>query len=80
MMRWLALALIRGYQLLLSPLLGNCCRFTPSCSEYTAICIQRFGFFRGVWLGLRRLASCHPLGRWGYDPPPMDRETSSLPK
>ena len=65
-----ALALIRLYQLTLSRLLGPTCRFEPSCSEYLAICMQRFGLFRGCWLGLKRILRCHPFHRGGFDPPP----------
>jgi putative membrane protein insertion efficiency factor len=67
----LLLALIRLYQLTLSPLLGRSCRFEPSCSRYTAACIQLHGPARGVWLGVRRLARCHPFHAGGYDPPPL---------
>lgn len=63
--------LIRGYQLLLSPLLGRTCRFEPSCSHYTAACVERFGAARGAWLGVRRIARCHPFHPGGYDPPPQ---------
>ena len=66
----LLLALIRLYQLTLSPLLGNACRFTPSCSRYTAACIASHGPVRGTWLGLRRVLRCHPFHAGGYDPPP----------
>jgi putative membrane protein insertion efficiency factor len=62
--------LIRGYQRTLSPLLGQICRFDPSCSQYTLVCIQRFGALRGVWLGGRRLARCHPFHPGGVDLPP----------
>jgi putative membrane protein insertion efficiency factor len=64
------LLLIRGYQRTLSPLLGPICRFTPSCSNYMMICIQRFGAARGVWLGTRRLLRCHPFHAGGIDLPP----------
>ena len=69
-MQRVILGLIRIYQWTLSPLLGPACRFTPSCSVYTATCIERFGVRRGVYLGLKRLVQCRPLGRFGYDPPP----------
>jgi putative membrane protein insertion efficiency factor len=69
-MRKLLIALIRGYQLLISPLLGNHCRFDPSCSSYMAEAIDRHGSARGTWLGLRRLARCHPWHAGGYDPVP----------
>lgn len=62
--------LIRVYQWTLSPLLGGTCRFHPSCSRYTAACVQRFGAAHGLWLGARRLARCHPFHPGGYDPPP----------
>jgi putative membrane protein insertion efficiency factor len=61
---------IRLYQLLLSPLLGQSCRFSPSCSHYTAACVEAHGALRGSWLGLRRIARCHPFHPGGYDPPP----------
>lgn len=61
---------IRVYQCLLSPLLGNCCRFEPSCSRYAQLCIERLGPLRGTWLGLLRLLRCHPFCPGGHDPPP----------
>jgi uncharacterized protein len=69
-MRRLLLALIRLYQWTLSPLLGPVCRFEPSCSRYTATCIERFGALRGSWLGLKRIGRCHPFHAGGFDPPP----------
>ena len=69
-MKWLVLTLIRLYQRLLSPILGQNCRFEPSCSRYTATCVERFGAFHGSWLGLRRILRCHPFNSGGYDPPP----------
>lgn len=62
--------LIRLYQRFLSPLLGPVCRFAPSCSQYMLVCIERFGAVRGGWLGVRRLARCHPFHRGGVDLPP----------
>ena len=61
-------AAVRGYQILLSPLVGGACRFTPSCSAYALEALERHGARRGTWLALRRLARCHPWGSAGYDP------------
>jgi putative membrane protein insertion efficiency factor len=69
-LRDVLIALIKIYQWTLSPLLGACCRFEPSCSRYTLVCIERWGPFRGSWLGLRRLSRCHPFCPGGHDPPP----------
>lgn len=63
-------ALLRAYQLTLSPLLGPRCRFHPSCSHYMQEAVTLHGALRGVWLGLRRLARCHPLNPGGFDPVP----------
>ena len=60
--------LINIYKYLISPLLGNNCRFLPTCSEYTKDSIIKFGLVYGVWLGLKRIIKCHPWGKGGYDP------------
>lgn len=62
--------LLRGYKLAISPLLGQRCRFYPSCSEYTMQAIDRFGVVRGGWLGAKRIGRCHPLNPGGLDPVP----------
>ena len=67
----LCLALIRGYKILISPYFRGSCRFLPSCADYAAEAIERHGVLKGTWLGLRRLARCHPLGRAGHDPVPL---------
>lgn len=66
----LALVGLMGYRVLLSPLIGGTCRFSPSCSQYAAEALEHHGLLRGSWLTLRRLARCHPLGAWGHDPVP----------
>jgi len=64
------IGLIRLYQYLISPYLGNRCRFEPSCSEYAVEALRRHGMWRGLWLALRRVAHCHPWHRGGFDPVP----------
>ena len=67
---WALQAMIRCYQLLISPLLPPSCRYLPSCSDYAVEAIARHGAFVGLGLTLRRLARCHPWGGSGYDPVP----------
>jgi putative membrane protein insertion efficiency factor len=67
----LLIALIRGYQLLLSPFLGGACRFQPSCSVYAREAVERHGAWHGSLLALRRLSKCHPFGASGLDPVPV---------
>ncbi|MCL6622187.1 MAG: membrane protein insertion efficiency factor YidD [Syntrophobacterales bacterium] len=64
------LALIRAYQILLSPWLPPCCRFSPTCSQYALEAVARHGPGRGLALTLRRLARCHPFSAGGWDPVP----------
>jgi uncharacterized protein len=66
----LLLLLIRAYRYLLSPWWGNQCRFSPSCSEYAMLAIDRYGAWRGTWLAMRRVTKCHPWGHGGFDPVP----------
>ena len=73
----LFLALIRLYQITLSPFLGRSCRFDPTCSRYGYEAIATHGPWRGGWLTLNRLARCHPLVKGGYDPvPPVSTKPS----
>ncbi len=69
-MKTVALFLIRAYQLTLSPLLGNRCRYYPTCSAYAREAIDKYGFLRGTSLGIRRLLRCHPFHAGGIDPVP----------
>jgi hypothetical protein len=68
MIRSPLLALIRFYQMVVSPIKGPSCRFVPSCSQYALEAIREFGPVRGVGLALRRVLKCHPLHPGGYDP------------
>ena len=61
---------IRIYQKLLSPLLGNNCRYTPTCSHYTVEALKEWGPIKGGWLSIKRIVSCNPWGGSGYDPVP----------
>jgi putative membrane protein insertion efficiency factor len=65
-----ALVLIRGYQLMLRPVLSGQCRYLPTCSAYAAEAILTHGVLRGGWMGLIRVMRCHPLGGSGLDPVP----------
>jgi putative membrane protein insertion efficiency factor len=71
-MKYIAMALIRLYQLTLSPLLPPSCRFEPSCSHYSYDAIKRFGFVKGGWLSIKRISRCHPFHPGGYDPVPEE--------
>ncbi|APC14101.1 MULTISPECIES: membrane protein insertion efficiency factor YidD [Providencia] len=62
--------LIRGYQLVISPLLGPRCRFNPTCSNYGIEALRRFGMLKGSWLTAKRILKCHPLHAGGDDPVP----------
>jgi len=67
----ISILLVRGYQICISPLLGKRCRFYPTCSQYAILAMTEWGFFKGVWLTIKRLAKCGPWHEGGYDPPPQ---------
>jgi putative membrane protein insertion efficiency factor len=69
-MKLLLLALIRFYKYAISPFLGSRCRFLPSCSEYTAEAVEKYGAFKGACLGIKRISRCHPWNAGGFDPVP----------
>jgi len=69
-MNRILVAVVRAYQYALSPMLGQHCRFHPSCSAYAAEAIERHGAAHGVWLAIKRIARCHPWHAGGYDPVP----------
>lgn len=66
----LMLFFIKFYQIGISPYLGPKCRFIPTCSQYTYQAIEKYGVFKGVYLGIRRILKCHPFHKGGYDPLP----------
>ena len=67
------LLLIRGYQLIISPLLGSNCRFMPTCSEYAMESLRSHGLIKGSYLTIKRIGKCHPWGGNGYDPIPTKK-------
>ena len=71
-MKLILLKTIYLYQVFLSPVLGPSCRFSPTCSEYAKIAIDKFGVMRGSLMAIKRIFSCHPWGSSGYDPVPKE--------
>jgi putative membrane protein insertion efficiency factor len=69
-MKPLVLGALRFYKMAVSPMLPPACRYTPTCSEYAMEAVERYGVARGGWLATKRLLSCHPWARGGYDPVP----------
>ncbi len=81
-MRTLVLILIKAYRLLISPWLGNHCRFQPTCSQYAITAVERFGVVSGLWLAFRRIGRCHPWHAGGIDPVPpthIEQQSSKQP-
>ena len=67
-MQWLVTRALGAYQVVISPWLPPACRYYPTCSEYMREAVEKHGAVRGVWMGLRRLARCHPFHAGGFDP------------
>ena len=67
-MQRIIIAALRGYKLLISPLLPSACRYYPTCSEYMLDAVAKHGVLKGIWMGLKRLGRCHPFHAGGYDP------------
>lgn len=76
---WLAIGFVTAWRKVISPLYGQVCRFHPSCSAYSLEALRRFGFTRGSYLTIRRLARCHPWNPGGYDPVPQRPGTETGP-
>ena len=60
--------IIKGYKFLISPLLGNNCRYFPNCSDYSIEALRTYGFFKGLFMTIKRVLSCHPFNEGGIDP------------
>ena len=65
---------LKIYQLFISPIIGQNCRYLPTCSEYTIGCLKQFGIIKGTFLSFKRISKCHPWGNHGYDPVPKKLE------
>lgn len=70
MIKYIFILPIKAYQLLISPFLGNRCRFNPSCSHYALGCFQIFPFYKAMWYSVIRILKCHPFHGGGEDPLP----------
>jgi uncharacterized protein len=67
-MKKILIRMLKFYHRYISPLMPAACRFVPTCSEYTSAVIQKYGVLKGAWMGLKRIAKCHPFNPGGYDP------------
>ena len=78
MLKNIFLGILTAYQAILRAFLGPSCRFSPTCSEYAREAVERYGVWRGGWLGMKRLSRCHPWsGKSGYDPVPVSLPSKS---
>jgi len=73
-MQGILIGFIKAYRLVLSPFIGQHCRFTPTCSEYAVEAIQCHGAIKGCWLAIRRITRCHPFCTGGFDPVPENKK------
>ncbi len=74
---WALLGSVRAYQKVVSPLLGQNCRYYPSCSHYAYEAIEIHGAVRGSWLGVKRIGRCHPFNEGGFDPVPGSTDVTT---
>ena len=65
---YLTIKLIKTYKFFISPFLGPSCRYLPTCSDYSIEALKNFGFFKGLYLSIKRILSCHPWSNGGFDP------------
>ena len=71
---YILIFIIKLYQLLISPILGQNCRYLPTCSQYSIESIKKYGLIMGIFLSIKRISKCHPWGSHGYDPVPKKIE------
>ncbi|SEQ08401.1 membrane protein insertion efficiency factor YidD [Nitrosomonas ureae] len=71
--RRILIGVIKGYQIVISALLGQSCRFYPTCSNYTIEALELHGVLRGSWLAIKRISRCHPWNPGGFDPVPPNK-------
>ena len=69
-LKYILIAVVRFYQVAISPYSPPSCRYTPTCSQYMLEAVNKYGAFKGGWLGLKRILSCNPWGGHGHDPVP----------
>ena len=75
-MKYIFIGLVRLYQLIISPWMPKSCRYHPTCSQYSIEAFQKHGAIKGLWLTIKRVGSCHPWSKGGYDPVPEPKNNS----